>query len=604
VTARNYIGIACTGHENALAIVDAAGEIVFAECVERYLQNKRAINTPADDPIRIGKLMAAHCDPRAEIVVAKSWSHLAATRMKADAGAMMKAVVGCDPNVDREWIKRVMFHVSMWDQFVGPNCQLAGTGVAGHCARRDRKVLYRAYTHHLTHAAYACLTSPFEDAVCAVFDGYGEGESHGYFTYRDGEVAPLDYPRSAQNRFGSLSSLGMYYGHTICALFGFPIVNGEEWKVMGLAPYGKLDPDLYELLRQHLHADGLDLVMSENAGATYRKLFEYAKRDDQTYEDVADVAYTAQYHFNEILVSILGRLGELGISENFVFAGGCALNSTFNGLIAERTNFKRTFIPPAPSDDGNAIGAALLAFREDHPGTKATRGFHTPYLGSAIDVDELTPFLACPHLLGAVEMPPNQVIPYTAAALARGSIVAWVQGRAEFGPRALGNRSILADPRDAAMKARINAVVKFRESFRPFAPAILHEYGDQYFERYTPTPYMERTLPIRESARASLGAVTHVDGSGRLQSVRREWNRPFYDLIKAFHAITGVPVLLNTSLNVMGKPIVHSVGDAFTIYLSSGIDVLVIGDRVFSKERPAATTATSSSHAGAEPGLV
>jgi carbamoyltransferase len=586
MTRRNYIGIACTGHENALAIVHSDGEVVFAECTERYLQNKRAINTPADDPIRIPKLIDEYCEPGADIVVAKSWSSLASSRMKADAATMLRAVSGCDPNAHREWIQRVMFHVGMWDNFVGPNYQLAGTGVAGYCTRRNRKLTQRGYTHHLTHAAYACLTSGFDDAICAVFDGYGEGESHGYFHYAEGSLSPLAYSRSTKNLYGSLSSLGMYYGYTICSLFGFAITNGEEWKVMGLAPYGKLDHELYELLKQHIYADGLDVVIDARGRDSFLVLQKYAKRKDQTYEDVADLAYTAQYHFNETLISILGGLFELGLSENFVFSGGCALNSSFNGLIAKRTKFKNVFVPPAPSDDGNAIGAALLAFREDHPLAKPQKKFHSPYLGSPIREDDLHPFLKNAHLLGRVELAPGDVTRHVATELARGKIVAWVQGNAEFGPRALGNRSILGDPRDSAMKKRINAIVKFREAFRPFAPSILHEYGDAYFENYSLTPYMEKTLKIRKEVRTELTAVTHVDGTGRLQSVKREWNSRFYDLIKAFHDITGVPVLLNTSLNVMGKPIVHTAGDAFNIYLSSGIDVLVIGDHVFSKARP------------------
>ncbi|MGI9333929.1 MAG: carbamoyltransferase family protein, partial [Gammaproteobacteria bacterium] len=565
------------------------------ECTERYLQNKRAINTPADDPIRIPKLIDAYCEPDAELVVARSWSRLAAGKMKTDAASMLKAVSGCDPGVHGEWIRRVMFHVGMWDQFVGPNYQLAGTGVAAYCARRNRKLIQRDYAHHLTHAAYACLTSGFDAAVCAVFDGYGEGESHDYFHYAQGALASLPRRRSSDNRYGSLSSLGMYYGYTICSLFGFTVINGEEWKVMGLAAYGSLDHELYALLQRHVYADGLDLVMNEQARDSFVALQCYAKRKEQSFEEVADIAYTAQYHFNEILISVLTTLYELGVSDNFVFSGGCALNSSFNGLIAGRTKFENIYIPPAPSDDGNAVGAALLAFGEDNPQARPPERFHSPYLGSAIDQRELDAFLNNGALLGRVDIEPDDVIDYVARELANGKIVGWMQGRAEFGPRALGNRSILADPRRPEMKQRINAVVKFRESFRPFAPAILHEYGSRYFEGYVETPYMERTLTIKPGVRSELAAVTHVDGTGRVQSVKREWNRRFYDLISAFHEVTDVPVLLNTSLNVMGKPIAHSAGDAFNLYLSSGMDILVIGEHVFRKAPSAARRARARS---------
>lgn len=583
---RNYIGLACTGHENALAIVDDAGRLVFAEATERYLQNKRAINTPADDVLRMPRLIAAYCDPDAELVVAKTWSRGAPEAMRADAAKMMGAVAGIDPAADREWISRVMFHVGLWNSLIGPNVQLAGTGVARWCHAHHRRFQQREYNHHLTHAAYACTASPFEEAVCLVVDGYGEGVSHGFFHYRDGRLAPLDYERSTANRFGSLSSLGLFYGYTVCALLGLEITNGEEWKVMGLAPYGRLDEELLQLLRQHLRVDGLDFVMDAGAAASHRALQAYARRPGQALERLADVAHTAQHHFEELLFEILGRLRALGLSENLVFTGGCALNSSFNGKVLARSGFARLFVPPAPSDDGNAVGAALLAHAEDHPAAPSRIGRdapHSPYLGSAIDPKELAQFLHSARMLGQVDIEPESVPRFVAGQLAAGRIVAWVQGRAEFGPRALGNRSILADPRDPTMKDRINAIVKFREGFRPFAPSILDECGQEYFEDYSYTPYMEKTLRFRESVRERVPAVCHVDHTGRLQSVTRELNPRYHALLSEFHRQTGVPLLLNTSLNVMGKPIVHSAADAFGIYLSSRIDVLVIDDLVFSK---------------------
>src|SRR5262249_54997606 len=180
------------------------------------------------------------------------------------------------------------------------------------------------------------------------------------------------------------------------------------------------------------------------------------------------------------------------------------------------------------------------------------------------------------HLPGDIEC-------VTARLLAQGKLVAWMQGRAEFGPRALGNRSILADPRPAAMKDKINSLVKFREEFRPFAPSILHEFGPDYFENYQESPYMERTLRFRDEVKDRVPAVVHVDGTGRLQTVKREWNERFFKLIEAFRQITGVPLLLNTSLNVMGKPIVHSVEDALALFFTTGLDALAIGDYLIEK---------------------
>lgn len=591
---RNYIGIACTGHENALAIVDSRGDIVFAEGIERFLQNKRAINTPADDPLRIPELVRQYCEPGADLVVARSWSPAAHGHMKADAAAMRKALSGCDPSTDVEWIKRVIFHLGMWDTFIGPNLQLAGSGISRYCEMNQRKLVKRDYVHHLTHAAYGAMVSGFDDAIAVVFDGYGEGTSNSYFRYQNGKLTPIEYTRSSQNLYGSLSSLGMYYGHTICSLFGFDITNGEEWKVMGLAPYGKLNPEVLALLRRHIFVDGLDIVMNDDAKASYLALQRFAKRKDQPFEDAADLACTAQHHFNEMLIEVLGRLHELGHSDNLVMGGGCALNSTFNGLVTTHTPFTSLFVPPAPSDDGNAVGAALLAFHEDHPDQAPSKAFHTPYLGSAIEEEDIEPYLPNAGQLGKVDVQPDDLYGYVAQAIADGKIIGWVQGRAEFGPRSLGNRSILADPRRADMKDRVNHAVKFREGFRPFAPSILDEHGPACFEQYVQTPYMERTLSFKPAYRSVVPAVSHVDGTGRLQSVRAEWNPRFHRLISAFHDITGVPLLLNTSLNVMGKPIVHSAGDAFNIYLSSGIDILVINDHVFSKVPLRAPSPTSA----------
>ncbi|ARU25493.1 hypothetical protein RSSE_p1310 (plasmid) [Ralstonia solanacearum] len=577
-----YIGLACTGHENALAIVNPDGEIVFAEATERFLQNKRAVNTPPDDPLRIPRLLKQYCSDCDAIVVAKTWSREAPQKMRTDAAHILKALAGTDARTDRDWVARVAFHAGLGDKLIEPNYRLAGNGIERYCSLQGLEHSVRSYEHHLTHAAYACHTSPFDDAVCAVFDGYGEGVHSSYFHYRNGKVEPIRRSRSAKGQYGSLASLGLYYGYTICALLGLDIVNGEEWKVMGLAPYGQLNPAFLDVLRRHIYVDGLDLVMDGNAAGTYRELQAFARRPGQSYESVADIAYTAQHYFSELMLEMLAGLRQLGLSDRLVLTGGCALNSTFNGEVIPRSGFAQLYVPPAPSDDGNAVGAALLAYAEDG-GAMPRPAFHSPYLGSAIDDRELAPFLKNGAMLGQVPVTPGELCDYVAQELADGKVIGWIQGSAEFGPRSLGNRSILADPRRASMKERINAIVKFREGFRPFAPSILDEFGDRYFEDYSATPYMEKTLKIREAYREAIPAVCHVDHTGRLQTVRRDWNPRFHALLSAFHVRTGTPVLLNTSLNVMGKPIVHSAADAFTVFLSTGLDLLVINDHVFSK---------------------
>jgi carbamoyltransferase len=186
-----------------------------------------------------------------------------------------------------------------------------------------------------------------------------------------------------------------------------------------------------------------------------------------------------------------------------------------------------------------------------------------------------------------VQVKQDDIFQATAKLIAEGKIVGWVQGRAEFGPRALGNRSILADPRQLNIKDKINALVKFREEFRPFAPSILHEFGPTYFDNYQETPYMERALKFKEEVKHQIPGVVHIDGTGRLQSVRYDYNPKYYNLIKAFHELTGIPILLNTSFNVMGKPIIHSIEDAIAVFMTSGLDVLVIEDKMFVKNQTA-----------------
>jgi carbamoyltransferase len=262
--------------------------------------------------------------------------------------------------------------------------------------------------------------------------------------------------------------------------------------------------------------------------------------------------------------------------------GGCALNSSCNGRIVERTPFRRLHVPCAPADDGCALGAALLAFFEDHPDASPSPLLGSAYLGSSASpraLDNLTRFGGLRH--SRLELP--QLVGEVASLLEKGRIVGWMRGPAEFGPRALGHRSIFADPRGGDVKDRINGRVKFREEFRPLAPAVLDEHGAEYFERYQSSRYMERTLRFRAERRQEVPGVVHVDGTGRLQSVRREWSPDFHALLQEFYERTGTPLLLNTSLNVMGRPIAHSLEDTLGLFFTTGLDALVIEDVLVEK---------------------
>ena len=573
------VGLAVTLHDPALAIVDPSGTPVFAEATERYLQCKRAFNCTPDDLIRIPRLIEQYCEPDAEIVAALSWSSAFFAQLEATRPERFSSMMEI-PGVDEH----------SWP-LPGPPALMTGLrnsiaqAAVNLASSREitNAVTIRRYDHHWTHAATAAYTSPFEEAVVAVVDGYGEAGSTAFFHYESGHVAPIREGRGGSAE--ATGSLGQFYSR-LCGLCGFDPLKGEEWKVMGLASYGKTDERLYDLLRPMISVKGLSLHQGcSDADLSWRvrALRELARGPDSSPLESADLACTGQRIFEEIMAELLTNLFATGLSKNLAFAGGSALNCAWNGRILERTPFERLHVPAAPADDGNALGAAMLAWRENHPGASLDRrDVLTPYLGSTLSEETLQRLLL--HAPFSVAHLSGELCRRTARLLADGKLVGWVQGRAEFGPRALGNRSILADPRPAGMQDRINAEVKFREEFRPFAPAILDEHGPDYFEDYQTSPYMDRTLRFRPEMAARVPAVVHVDGTGRLQSVRREWNPRFHELVCAFRELTDVPLLLNTSFNVMGKPIIHSVEDALGVFATTGLDALVLNDYLIEKQ--------------------
>jgi carbamoyltransferase len=438
-------------------------------------------------------------------------------------------------------------------------------------------IAFKDYDHHLTHAAIACYGSPFEEAACAVIDSYGEDGSMAFYRYHKQKLERLHEAKGLNK-----ASLGLYY-MKITELCGFDWLKGEEWKVMGLASYGKLNQKLYDLLSSIIVVNGFDCqYLSERFFKKIANLDEFKQHEGSPPQEMADVAYTGQVFFADLVTQLLSHLHEVTQCDTLAMAGGCALNSSFNGQITQRTAFKQAYIPPAPADDGCALGAAWLAYHEENtPKTKLPK-LQSPYIGSTIKDDALERLIRFNRSL-TIQHSPNNICEETARLLSIGKLVGWVQGRAEFGPRALGNRSILADPRSASTQDLINEKVKFREMFRPFAPSVLDGYAEEYFENVQESPYMDKTLQIRKSMQNNIAAVRHVDGTGRLQTVKKEWNPRFYELIEQFYQLTQVPVLLNTSFNIMGKPLVHSLEDALTVFMTTGLDVLVVNDYLITK---------------------
>jgi carbamoyltransferase len=573
MTERYYVGLATTFHDPALAIVGPDGSVLFAEATERYLQYKRAPNCEPDSAPRMAGFVKRWIPEGAEIVVATSWGEDFTDFLgkSAQTGAFeLAALLGLSPDINRSLVperseRSLIANLHLAQQRAGIGL-LIGLDRAGG-GRRIAEL--RRYPHHLSHAAYGCWSSPFDDAACLVVDGMGETGASALYAMRDGRIEEVKRHRGRE-------SIGFFFG-LVTDLAGFDQAAGEEWKIMGLAPYGRPDPELLALLRRLYSVKNGKLVFADlETARSIAAEIEARRPPDPDNQGWADLARCGQDVFAEMMDVYLAEAEALVPSDHLVLAGGCALNSSLNGRIVGRGRYKALHVPSAPADDGNALGAAWLAYAADHPDWRAPKGPLSPYLGSTVSPTPLERMADWEPRLKRLGH--DGVIEAAAEVLAEGKLVGWVQGRAEFGPRSLGNRSILADPRPANAKDLLNAQVKYREAFRPFAPSILAEHGAEWFEHYQDSPYMERTLTWREEVRARVPAVVHEDFTGRLQSVTEERNPLYARLIEAFARRSGVPILLNTSFNVMGKPILHTAEEAILMFYTTGLDAIVIED--------------------------
>jgi len=570
-----YLGFSCSQHDPSIAAVDDRGVVVFAQANERGLKNKRGWHAPPDAFGLIEPILDRYVGD-APVNANLTWSRtaLASAPFLAQLSRYAIAALELVRSPDREaelWRAWMLRHAiyrapsSATDLLL--NLELRLRERRGFRERLRKQ----GWNHHLCHAMTACFSSPFDDALCVVMDGMGEGGSTSVYRFQDGRLTRLDRPSIA-----NLASLGHFYSQ-VCFAAGFDPEAGEEWKLMGLAAYGALDEDLYQTMRAALKVGDGRLSFSRRYTAMMESLLPLRDRGPIAN---ANVAFTAQRVFEDVLFEFLTHVHGKWGGDNLILSGGCALNSSANGKILHSTPFRRLHVPMAPGDDGNSVGAALLGWQAAHPGQVPPR-FSTPYLGSELARSGLDRLRQFGLELCLTAETPDQLVEFLADELAGGAIVGLVRGRAEFGHRALGARSILADPRSPGIRDRINASVKFRESFRPFAPSVLDECGSDYFQDYSYAPYMERTLKWLPE-RAPPG-VNHVDNTGRLQSVTESANPFLYNLISAFRRKTGLPILLNTSFNVMGRPMVHDVEDAVGVFLTSDIDLLVLNDFAFRK---------------------
>lgn len=365
---------------------------------------------------------------------------------------------------------------------------------------------------------------------------------------------------------------------------------------MGLSAYGKpnytselecivklKDNGLFELDNSFFVHDSEGVEMTWNDGIPKveklysEKLIDLLGKQRKENEDIKsihqDIAASVQNVYEKTYFHILNSLYEKTKFNNICLAGGCIQNSLANGKILEKTNFNKIFIPPSAHDGGTSIGAALWTWNK-HSGNNSINTNLSPYLGPNYSLDQITEILR-KNSLDYIELNESELTKKVAGYLTEGLIIGWFQGSSEWGPRALGNRSIICDPSYPNMKDKINSKIKRRESFRPFAPSVLIDHVEEWFEQDHPVPYMEMVYKIRMSKREIIPAVTHVDGTGRLQTVSRNLNRKYYDLINEFYLLKGIPLILNTSFNE-NEPIVNTPQEAIDCYLRTDMDVLVL----------------------------
>jgi carbamoyltransferase len=437
------------------------------------------------------------------------------------------------------------------------------------------KARMRFVEHHLAHALSAYSFSGFDEAAVVVMDGRGAWEASSIWHGRDGRiehVLTIPFP----------DSVGYFYSE-FTEYLGFQR-NSDEWKVMGLAPYGKPGLDLRAFIEPEagpykVHARKL---VGNGAAPFAEMVGVFGPRrvpESEIEERHKDVAYAVQDACEIAMMSVVKMAIEKTKCRNVCLAGGVALNSKANGKIAASGLVDKIFVQPAASDDGVALGAGIAPYL-DGGGRLPMRAMRHAYLGPEFD-DEAIESALRTYKLKYARL--SDAAADAAELLSNGKILGWFQGRMEFGPRALGNRSILADPRDPEMNAKVNNAVKFREWWRPFAPSMKKEAAGDYLESASDSPFMILTAQVRPEKRAVIPSVTHVDGSARPQTVEKEINPLYWRLIDEFGKRTGVPVIMNTSFNLRGEAIVNTPTDAIRTFFSSGMDALVIGSFLVEK---------------------
>ena len=441
--------------------------------------------------------------------------------------------------------------------------------------------------HLMSHAAHTFYTSPFDEAAILSVDGVGEWTTASFGIAKNNSI-------KLSNDIRWPHSLGLLYS-AFTYFLGFK-VNEGEYKLMGLSAYGK--PRYYDLILDNLvdvKDDGSIHLNMKYFAFTYDKVMTNKKfselfgvlprKKDEKMEQIHfDLGASIQKVLEEIILKMAKHIHKKTGMKNLCYGGGVALNGVANYRLLQEGPFENIFIPPSPGDAGSAVGCAQYAYYVHHKNiSKNTKQDSSQkirenvYTGPEYTDEEIKEFLDSKDI-NYQTFDRESLLQNTAKLITEGSIVGWYQGKMEWGPRALGNRSILADPRNEKMKEILNEKIKHRESFRPFAPSIMEEYISDYFEIEIPSPYMLMVAKIKQPK--IIPAVTHVDGTGRLQSVSKDSNPLYYDLINEFYKITNVPVIINTSMNVMGEPIVNTPEQAYSMIVKTDMDCIVMGNNI------------------------
>ena len=581
----NILGINAY-HSDVSAVLLEDGKLVAAVEEERFTRVKHTAGFPREATRTCLEIAGV----RPEEV-----DHFAVSR-NPRANLLRKAIFGIQNRPKRGLVRDRLQNWARVDQIpakMGQQLELTGKQV---------RARMHWVEHHPTHLASAFFVSPFEEAAVCAIDGFGDFVSTSRAVGRGRHIKILD-------RVYFPHSLGLLY-LAITQYLGFA-KYGDEYKLMGLASYGEpaYVPEIESLLClkpggkfelnlsyfRH-HSEGAAMTWDDGEPVLKpvysRKLEEIlgpSRKPEEPLEPRHEaIAASVQTVFETAAFHVLKDLYEKTRLSRLCLAGGCAMNSVMNGKIREHTPFQEVFIQPAAADNGTSLGAAFYVWNQL---LQKPRGFvmEHSFWGPQFREEQIESALNSrrrdlnseQYELKRIDIEEN-LCRWTAGRIADGKIVGWFQGRMEWGPRALGNRSILADPRLANMRDIINTKIKFREHFRPFAPSILEESLHDYFAAAVPDPFMIQVYPVRPEKRSVIPAVTHVDGSGRMQTVSRETNPLYWRLIKAFEDITGVPILLNTSFNE-NEPIVHDPEEALDCFLRTDMDVLVMGTYVIEK---------------------